>query len=224
VIVEILVGFGLVMAGAAAARVLIRRREAAADDVDGKDEPPKEKKVEKEKEKEKETAKKAKKKKKSEEPAVIGPRGLRVGDVLLYADTELWLAGMIELDEEGLVLRLFPTPGGTRADWLVQLDEEGRDVATLSETDEVPAGPIPESLPIAGRRVSLERRGDAVVHTEGEHLPRTSAKARYAILSDAGGKMLLVLDFEKAPRIALAGERVERHMLDLLPGGDLEEN
>ena len=42
-------------------------------------------------------------------------RGLRVGDVLLYADTELWLAGMVELWEEDLVARLFPTPGALRS-------------------------------------------------------------------------------------------------------------
>jgi hypothetical protein len=78
-------------------------------------------------------------------------------------------------------------------------------------------------LPIAGRRLSLERRGQAIVRTDGEHLPRTSPQCRYVILSDAGGKILVVVDFEKAPRLALAGERVERHMIDLLPGGDLAD-
>src|SRR5690606_34620999 len=114
----------LVLAGAAAARVILRRRDAELEaDEEPKDEG-------------------------STEPA--GPRGLRVGDVLLYAETELWLAGMIELDEEGFVLRLFPTPGGLRAEWLAQLDEEGTDLATLAPTDEVPAGAVPESLPIGG--------------------------------------------------------------------------
>lgn len=194
-IVELLVGAGLVLAGAAAARAILRRREAEAPAEGGEHEG-------------------------SPEPA--GPRGLRVGDVLLYADTELWLAGMIELDEEGFVLRLFPTPGGLRAEWLAQLDEQGTDLAALSTTDEVPAGAVPESLPIGGRRLSLERRGQAVVRTDGEHLPRTSKTARYCILSDAGGRVLVVLDFEKAPRLALVGDRVPRHMIDLLPGGDLE--
>lgn len=196
-IVELLVGAGLVLAGAAAARVVLRRREEP-----DREEPPVE----------------------DTPPEPTGPRGLRVGDVLLYADTELWLAGMLELDEEGFVARLFPTPGGVRAEWVAQLDEPATDLATLSPTDEVPAGPVPESLPVGGRRLTLERRGDAVVRSEGEHLPRTSAKGRYCMLSDAGGRVLVVLDFEKAPRLALVGDRVARHMIDLLPGGDLDES
>lgn len=198
-IVELLIGAGLVLAGAAAARVVLRTREPDHDERDD------EKKDEK------------------DEPEQAGPRGLRVGDVLLYADTELWLAGMIELDEEGFVARLFSSPGGVSADWVAQLDDTATDLATLSATDDVPAGPVPESLPIGGRRLTLERRGHAVVKTEGEHLPRTTGKARYCLLSDAGGRVLVVLDFEKAPRLALSGDRVAPHMIDLLPGGDLEQ-
>lgn len=196
-IVELLLGAGLVLAGAATARVLAGRRSESATH----DEAPADEHTESESD---------------------GPRGLRVGDVLLYADTELWLAGMIELDEEGFVARLFPSPGGVGAEWVAQLDEDATDLAALRSTDDVPAGAVPESLPIGGRRLSLERRGDALVRTEGEHLPRTTAKARYSILSDAGGRLLVVLDFEKAPRVALLGDRVPRAMIDLLPGGDLE--
>lgn len=197
-IVELIVGAGLVLAGAAAARVFfLRREDEEREDTSGAGDG-------------------------GNGPVREGPRGLRVGDVLLYADTELWLAGMLELDEEGFVARLFPTPGGLRAEWVVQLDEEATDLAMLCATDEVPAGAVPESLPIGGRRLTLERRGSAVVRVEGEHLPRTGGKARYALLSDVGGRVLLVLDFERAPRLALTGERVERHMIDLLPGGDLD--
>jgi hypothetical protein len=198
VILEVLVGAGLVMAGAAAARVLLRRRQQ----VEG-------------------TASTGKK---PEAGELGGPRGLRIGDVLLYADTELWLAGLIELDEEGLVARLFPTPGALRAEWVAQLDPTANDLATLRPTDDVPAGPVPESLPISGRRLTLERRGHAVVRAEGDHLPRTTGHASYCLLSDAGGRIALVVDFDKAPRLALVGDRVPRHLVDLLPGGDLESS
>lgn len=211
-IVELIVGAGLVVAGAAAARVLMQRRELVEEDeaeVDEKDA----KKDEGE----------PKREKKKRRP-LDGPRGLRVGDVLLYADTELWLAGMLQLDEEGFALRLFPTPGGLRAEWVAQLDEEARDLATLEATDEVPAGAVPEALPIGGRRLTLERRGHADVRSKGEHLPRTTDRGRYVILSDAGGRVAVVVDFEKAPRIALVGDRVAKHMVDLLPGGDLEDD
>jgi hypothetical protein len=215
VIVELIVGAGLVVAGAAAARVLLRRQELD-EEADG----------ERNDERDDEGASTDGTGSDRSGAASFlegGPRGLRVGDVLLYADTELWLAGMIHLDEEGFVLRLFPTPGGLRADWVAQLDEQGQDVATLQETDEVPAGRVPEALPIGGRRLTLERRGQAEVHTDGEHLPRTTARASYDLLSDAGGRVLVVVDFDKAPRLALVGDRVGEHLLDLLPGGDLQE-
>ena len=209
-IVELIVGAGLVVAGAAAARVLLSRREMAEDDASRENG-------------EKKSAKK-RKKEKAKRPLDAGPRGLRVGDVLLYADTELWLAGMLELDEEGFVMRLFPTPGGLRAEWVAQLDDEAKDLATLEPTDEVPDGAVPESLPIAGRRLTLERRGHAELRSEGEHLPRTNDRGRYVLLSDAGGRIAIVVDFDKAPRIALVGDRVAMHMIDLLPGGDLEDD
>ncbi len=209
-ILELLVGTGLVLAGAAAARVVLRRR---SQDPDAPPAPADGGKPE---------GKRPKRRKRS--PAPAGPRGLRVGDVILYADTELWLAGMVDLDEEGFAMRLFPSPGSTRAEWVAQLDEAGSDLATLSPTEEVPGGPVPEALPIGGRRLTLERRGNATVRTAGEHLPRTSPRARYAMLSDAGGRVLLVVDFDKAPRLALVGDRVGKHMIDLLPGGDVEES
>lgn len=213
-IVELLVGAGLVAVGTATARILMRRREANAND-DETDEGPK-----KAPEKGPKKARGKKPKAKDKRP---GPRGLLVGDVLLYADTELWLAGMLELDEEGFVARLFPCPGGGRADWVAQLDETADDLVTLKDTSEVPAGPVPEALPVGGRRLSLEARGTADVHAKGEHLPRTGSRATYTILSDAGGRVLMVVDFPKAPRLALLGDRMGKHMVDLLPGGDLEE-
>ncbi len=149
-----------------------------------------------------------------------GPRGLRVGDVLLYADTELWLAGEVHFDEEGFALSLFITPGGVRASHVVMLDAEGRDVAFLSETDEVPDGAVPPELPVGGLRLSLWRRGQAEVRTEGEQLPMVSERATYTILRGPGGRLLVVVDYAAGDRIALLGERVGEEFYDILPGGD----
>ena len=70
----------------------------------------------------------------------------------------------------------------------------------------------------------IPTRGHADVRRAGEHLPRTEARCRYNILSDAGGKVVIVVDFESAPRIALVGDRVAKHMVELLPGGDLVDD
>lgn len=219
-IVELLVGSGLVLAGAAAARVILRRRQAVEDEEGTPDDDRADDDAPKREKKEKDAPKRKKRRRRRERS---GPRGLRVGDVLLYADTELWLAGRVDLDEEGFVARLFPSPGSTRAEWVAQLDEEASELGMLSATDEVPGGPVPESLPIGGRRLTLERRGHADVRTEGEHLPRTGKRGEYTILSDAAGRTLVVVDFAKAPRLALVGDRVGKHMVDLLPGGDLDD-
>ena len=155
----------------------------------------------------------------SSQPA--GPRGLQVGDVLLYADSELWLAGKIELDEEGFVLRLFRTPGAGRCDWVVQLDAEARDLAMAQDTlEEVPDGRVPESLPIGGFRLSLRRRGQAQIVTQGDSLPPVTERCEYVELGGPGGRGLLVLDFRGGGRIALVMERMGRELFDLLPGGD----
>ena len=63
----------------------------------------------------------------------------------------------------------------------------------------------------------------ATVRTEGEHLPRTTKRASYTLLADVGGRILMVVDFVKGKRLALVGDRVSSHMMDLLPGGDLED-
>lgn len=155
-----------------------------------------------------------------ETPKRAGPRGLRVGDVLLYAETELWLAGMFELDEEGLVARVFRAPGNSAGDWVVQLDAEAEDIAIGRETDEVPDGRVPTELPVRGMRVSLRRRADARVTHAGDNLPPISESAQVVLMGGAGGRTLLVVDFAGAGRLSLDLERVGREMIELLPGGD----
>ena len=194
---EIAIGAGLVIAGAAIARALWRKR------IDRSSTP----------------------------PATNGtpgralsdaPRGLCVGDVILYGDSELWLAGALDLDEEGFVLRVFRTPGSPRAEWVAQLDASARDLALLRVTDEVPGGVVPEQLRVAGVRVMLERRGQASVRRQGEQLPTYSGdRTRYAVLAGPGGRIVIVLDAASGDRLALHGERVGREMLDVLPGGDV---
>lgn len=151
------------------------------------------------------------------------PRALRVGDVLLHAGEELWLAGAIELDEEGRRTTLFRAPDSARAGWVGQLDEEGSELALLSETCEVPEGSVPDRLPVGGRVLALRRRSRVRVRAEGELLPSFAPRAHLTILADAAGRTLVVLDFEgsAAGRLALVGDAVARSRFDVLPGGDV---
>ena len=152
-------------------------------------------------------------------PVPEGPRGLRVGDVLLHGDAELWLAGALTFDEEGFVFRLFRTPGNERAAYVVQLDAEGQEIA-LVDPVEVPEGSVPVELPIHGHRVVLRRRGRATVTKEGDQLPHSTEHANFAWLGGAGGRALFVLDFIGGDRLAVAGELVGAELFELLPGGD----
>jgi hypothetical protein len=145
-------------------------------------------------------------------------RGLRVGDVLLHLGDALWLAGVIELDEEGSRIQLFRVFENARARWLAQLDEHAQELALLSESSEIPEGNVPDRMPIGGRVLSLRRRGRAVVRTRGEHLPSLSGTARFAILGEAGGRLAIVVDPESGARLTLVGDRVERGLFEVLPG------
>lgn len=145
--------------------------------------------------------------------------GLHVSDVILYADTELWLAGCIDLDDGADVFRIFATPGAKRASYVAQLDRAGEDLATLSPAAKVPAGRVPDELSLDGARLRLRKRGRASVRGEGESLPPHTAQADYVVLGDPSGRLLVVIDFVAGERLALSGERVPAGMLDVLPGG-----
>lgn len=158
-------------------------------------------------------------------PVRNGPRGLKVGDVLLLGNDELWLAGMIELQEEGeFIARVFHAPGAVHP-WVVQLDDEGRELLLGDQDRErkIPVGRVPDELPYQGLRVILRRRGKAQITTRGEHLPPTRPTADFAILRGrASPGAVMVVDFEAGERLGLIGEVVDRAMIELLPGGDDE--
>jgi hypothetical protein len=151
-------------------------------------------------------------------PKPTGPRGLQVGDVLLYATEELWLSAMIEVREEGeFVARLFKTPGSDHAHWVVQLDPEAKDLALLRNTDILPAGRVPAELRVQGILHHLMKRGTATLRAEGEDL-RVAASGEFTILSGTAGRVIVFVDGKGDERIAAAGERVPPEMLDFLPG------
>ena len=151
------------------------------------------------------------------EPPKQDDRALEVGDVLLYLDESLWLAGVLELDEGADPLRLFTTPESQRASWVCDVVGE-RGLLFLRESSDLPDGPMPERLPLEGRILRLAQRGRGVVRARGEHLPESRDRASYTLLADVGGRVALVVDFEDGPRLALVGDRIERRLVERLPG------
>ena len=149
------------------------------------------------------------------QPAPIKKDGLEVGDVLLYSDTELWLAGEVTIDTHPTPLRIFPAPGGAYP-WVAQLDEKGDEVAFLRDV-EVPEGKVPAELRINGMMLSLRRRGEGTIATEGE-TPLTTEKAKFVLLGGPGGRVALIVDFVAGDRWSMSGLRVTKSQYDRLPG------
>lgn len=154
-----------------------------------------------------------------------GARGLRPGDVLMLHREELVVVGALELDEQGHVVRVARVIGGvgagrSGATWVLQLDPDARELAALSESRDIPEGAVPDGLPLGGRLLRLVRRGKARVVREGDELPAIGATATYTILAERGGRTAIVIDSGQL-RLALAGDRLDTRMVELLPGGDL---
>lgn len=153
-----------------------------------------------------------------EPPRATGPRGLKVRDVVTGPGLEVALGAMIELDENGLVLRAFRTLEHEER-WLVQLDREGKRLALGQPTADVPAGNVPEALPVGGRTVRIQRRGWAVVRCEGD-VP-VMQRARYAVLAERAGRTVVVIDPDGGARLALALDELDIRGIDVLQGGDV---
>lgn len=157
-------------------------------------------------------------------PALEAPRKreasddeLEVGDVLLYLDDSLLLAGCLEIDEGGRPLRLFATPQSQSATWVLDASED-RALFFLRESEELPLGSLPDRLPLAGRVLQLARRGRGAMRGEGEQLPPLGPKASYTLLTDIGGRAALVIELDAERRLALVGERIDRRLVQKLPG------
>lgn len=155
----------------------------------------------------------------AEPPRPTGPRGLKVRDVVTGPGLEVALGAMLELDEDGLVLRAFRTLEHEER-WLVQLDREGKRLALGRATADVPAGNVPEALPVGGRTVRIQRRGWAVVRCEGDGVPAMQ-RARYAVLAERAGRTVVVIDPDGGARLALALDELDIRGIDVLQGGDV---
>lgn len=160
----------------------------------------------------------------SEEPLGLTNDGLGVGDVLLYADTEFWLAGGIELKHGRSGLRVFHCPGSTRGEWLIQ---QGRGVSALvlaQRFEGFPEGRVPSEYPVKGLSLKLKERGSATVRSDGDFPGGVPEQADYTVLRGSGGKVLLVLDVAESDgyrgpgRIVLLGDPLEEGLFELLGG------
>lgn len=146
-------------------------------------------------------------------------RGLGLGDVVLYMGDELWLAGALELDEEGFVMKVFRCPGGREATHLVQLDRDAREVMLAKDAGAaVASGALPSEMRLGNASFTMRRRGAARLVSRGERIIGTAATCRYTWFTAPGGKVLIAIDPEGGARLSLIGDQVPREMIEILPG------
>lgn len=150
-----------------------------------------------------------------------GPRGVRPGDVLMIPGEELALGGELTLDEAGVVLRAFAVIGAARGRWLVQLDGAGQDLVLATESSELGEGPVPAALPLGGRTLTLEKRGQGRLSASGDGVPRIEGEsAPFVVLAERGGRVAIAID-RPSGRLGLVGERLDPRVVDHLGGGDV---
>lgn len=144
---------------------------------------------------------------------------LGIGDVLLWEDQELWLAGEFSLMDAELDLRLFRAPDGNTERWVVWSSLRPEDVCVLRRSGTIPDGQVPSSLPLGGREHRLSRRGRGELRSAGEDLPPGFVgAASYALLDAAGGgSAILILDGPSGERLGLSGKRIPLDRIDRLP-------
>lgn len=153
-------------------------------------------------------------------PPSSAPRGLHVGDVFLYMNSELWLSASAIVDDDGPALCLYRTPGNPHADWIAILEPAAREVFALKTTSALGDGAPPDSIRLGEFELRLLRRGRATLRLAGEDLPLQGDLCNYAILRGVGGQLAITLDTNKSSRLALSGAALDSSSLDLLPGGD----
>lgn len=150
-------------------------------------------------------------------------RGLRVGDVVVHGAAEFWLESCLELSDGGRTLSLFRGVDTGRECWIAELERHASELAFLSETSELPDGPVPAELRVSGRHLALVLRGRMTVRARGPRLPAHDAHAEVVLLADAGGKVALMVEFGGSrPRLSLLGQSVPLPALDVLRGGDVK--
>ncbi len=155
-----------------------------------------------------------------EQPATPPPRGLGLfpGDVVVVVGEEHVLERAAELDEGGLVLRVFEVIASPLR-YLVQLDLEGESLLLARPSAAISDGRVADVVEHDGRSLSLIRRGQALARAVG---PGSEAllngRVGYVVLGDRAGRRLVVLEPEGQPRLVLLGDLIDRRMVDLLPG------
>ena len=145
---------------------------------------------------------------------------LRPGDVVSHLQTDYVVEGVLSLDDDGRITRLYRMADGGRVRWLgvkpgaeepLFLDE----VTGLEMGVEVSA---PDQLTHAGAPYRLAARASARVNTSGSVGPNPpGARAFFYEYAGAGARRLFALASDGRTN-AYEGEPVATGMIEILPG------
>lgn len=141
------------------------------------------------------------------------------GDVVTYMDTDWLVEGVLTLDEDGRVTRLYKMIDGAKTRWLAARPGEDEPFL-LDEAPELVIDPSgPDALTHAGIPYRLTARAVVQVIRSGSlGATRPGEKARLYEYTGAGSTRLVAVAGGERVDV-YRGERVPATMIDILPGG-----
>jgi hypothetical protein len=145
---------------------------------------------------------------------------LQIGDVASYLDVDYLVEGMLTLDEDGRVTRLYRMTDGSKVRWLAaRPDDDG--AVLLDEAPELvmdAAGA--DTLTYQGTPYRLTARGHAHVIRAGTlGSGRSGDRTRIYEYAGPGNERVIGLAWVGGDRMdVFRGERLSPGVLDLLPG------
>lgn len=145
---------------------------------------------------------------------------LQIGDVASYLDIDYLVEGVLTLDEDGRVTRLYRMTDGTKARWLAaRPGEEGPFL--LDEAPELVLDAVgADTLTYQGMPHRLTGRGSAHVTRAGAlGSGRSGDRMRIYEYAGPGSERVLALAWVGGERMdVFRGERLSPGVVDLLPG------
>jgi len=143
---------------------------------------------------------------------------LRAGDVVLHDSLDLFVTGGVRLDEREVTWIEHRLQDEGQPRWLV-VRATDLEHALLGAPIELELGAEPSECVEHERKVyRLERCGQALASCSGETPPLQDGECRFWDYARPGADRLWVRE-QGQVRCCVAGQRVRRHLLCVLPGG-----